>query len=89
MKCAAHILTVISGKSTYDNATEAIPFEPIPKYEEACKGTGLDGFRIGVPREALADVNSVVLNAFKLAIKLLASLGATIVENIRFSSIKE
>ena len=49
----------------------------------------MDGFRIGVPREALADVNSVVLNAFKLAIKLLASLGATIVENIRFSSIKE
>jgi len=89
VKCAAHILTVISGKSAYDNATEAIPFESLPKYEEACKGTRLDGLRIGVPREALADVDGVVLDAFERALKLLASSGATIVDNVRFSSIKE
>ncbi|KAF1836407.1 amidase signature enzyme [Decorospora gaudefroyi] len=89
VKCAAHILTVISGKSAYDNATEAIPFESIPKYEEACEGTRLDGLRIGVPREAIADADDVVLEAFERALELLASAGATIVNNVTFSSIKE
>lgn len=42
-----------------------------------------------MPREALADVDGVVLDAFERALKLLASSGATIVDNVRFPSIKE
>ena len=61
----------------------------MPRYEEACEGTRLVGLRIGVPREAIANVNSVVLDAFERALKLLASSGATILDNVRFSSIKE
>ena len=49
----------------------------------------MDGLRIGVPREAIANVDSVVLDAFERALQLLASSGATIVNNVKFSSIKE
>lgn len=88
VKCAAHILTAISGKSMYDNATQSIPFKSIPRYSEACRGTRLDGMRIGVPRNAIKDVDKVILEHFERALKLLESAGA-ILTDVKFSSAEE
>ncbi|KAK6000665.1 hypothetical protein QM012_003390 [Aureobasidium pullulans] len=89
VKDAAHLLTAISGQSIYDDATDNIPFDSVPNYAEACEGSRLDGLRLGVPRDALKLVDSVVMNAFERALDILRSSGAVIVDNIRFAGADE
>lgn len=89
VKSAAHLLTAMSGKSAFDNATHSIPFESLPNYAAACQSTELGGLRIGVPREAIADADKVVMEHFERALELLKTAGATIVDNVRFSGAAE
>jgi amidase len=89
VKCAAHLLRAMAGRSAYDKATTSIPFESIPDYADACQGTRLDGLRIGVPREALPATENPVLQHFEQALKLLDATGATIVQDVPFSGAKE
>lgn len=89
VKCAARLLTAISGKSAYDDATDCIPFDSIPNYAEVCKGSRLDGLRLGVPRDALKGVDNVVMDGFERALEMLRSSGAVIVDNIKFTGADE
>ncbi|KAF2020553.1 amidase [Aaosphaeria arxii CBS 175.79] len=89
VKSVAYVLTAISGKSPYDNATSSIPFDHIPNYADACQGTRLDGLRIGVPRDAIAETDGIVMKKFDKALSLLKSRGVTIVDNVLFASAKE
>ncbi|KAK4222133.1 amidase signature domain-containing protein [Podospora fimiseda] len=83
VKDAAHILTVIAGKSPYDDATHSIPMKNIPDYSQASAGSNLSGIRLGVPRRAIPSTNPIVLAKFEQTLNKLASLGATIVDNRR------
>ncbi|KAH6630995.1 glutamyl-tRNA amidotransferase subunit A [Chaetomium sp. MPI-SDFR-AT-0129] len=86
VKDAAHILTAIAGESPYDDATHSIPLKSIPDYSQACSGSNLSGLRLGVPRRAIPSANPVVLAEFDKAVKKLASLGATVVEDVEIPS---
>lgn len=93
VKDAAKVLQVIAGKDSNDNYTSAIPFDEVPNYVEACKPSGLEGKRIGVPRNVLelseGPGQAPVDEAFKKALSLMAEAGATIVENTNFTAYEE
>ncbi|KAK5045381.1 hypothetical protein LTR84_009245 [Exophiala bonariae] len=86
---AAYILSAIAGKSSYDNYTDAIPFDSIPNYVAACSFSALRGKRIGVPRNVIdlsSDNSSApIVAAFDDALNILRSAGAIIVENTNFT----
>lgn len=86
VKDAAHILTAIAGESPYDDATHSIPLERIPDYSQACTGPNLSGIRLGVPRRAIPSTNPIVLAKFEEALKKLADLGATVVDDVEIPS---
>jgi amidase len=79
----------MAGKSVYDKATDSIPFAIVPNYAAACQGTCLDGLGIGVPRDAITEADEVVMKHFEMALNLLKSTGATIVEDVKFSGAEE
>lgn len=79
VKDAAIVLTAISGKSEYDDATKKIPFDTIPDFSEACHGDSLKGARIGVPRNLLYG-DDTVLAAFETAIQHIKDSGAVVVD---------
>jgi amidase len=81
VKDSAHILTQIAGKSQRDPRTDDIPFDTIPDFAESCKGTNLNGIRIGVPRNAFPGIGSVEHKAFTKALETLSHAGAQIVED--------
>jgi amidase len=89
VKDVAHALTTIAGKSNYDNATSSIPFDKIPNYAKAAQSASLDNIRIGIARNALDDIHDVVVAKFNNTMKLLASTGATIVDDIQLDSVSE
>lgn len=89
VKDAAHMLTVMSGKSPLDKRTDDIPFETIPDYAAACQSTDLSGLRIGIPRTSFINVNPPVLAAFERAIRALGEAGATIVDNANYACMEE
>lgn len=95
---AAAILTAIAGFDPNDNYTSAIPFArdennsaapPLPDYVQACTPDGLQGKRIGVPRnyidlsgDGTAAAFAPVLAAFDAALDVLRAAGATVVDNV-------
>lgn len=89
VKDSAHILTLIAGKSQVDPRTDDIPFEAIPDYEASCKGTDLNGIRIGVPRNAFHDIGPVEDKAFTKALETLRLAGAHIVEDANLLAAEE
>ena len=89
VKDAAYLLTVLAGKSPFDNHTTTIPFETIADYAAGCQSTVLTGIRIGVPRNSFTNVNPTVLVAFDKALEIFATAGATIVDNTNYACIKE
>jgi aspartyl-tRNA(Asn)/glutamyl-tRNA(Gln) amidotransferase subunit A len=75
---AATILGVIAGH----DAREATSVDcPVPDYADALSNASLKGLRVGVPREYFIEgVQKSVERAVREAIRVLESLGATIVE---------
>lgn len=91
VKDAAKVLQAIAGKDSNDNYTMAIPFnESLPDYVGACKLDGLQGKRIGVARNVIdlsaTNDSAPIIAAFNNAIKIIASAGATIVEDANFTA---
>ena len=86
---AAYVLTAIAGKSSYDNYTNAIPFDTIPDYVSACNFSALRGKRIGVPRNAIDvpsdDPEAPIIAKFNEALDVMRAAGATIVDNANFT----
>lgn len=82
----AHVLSIISGESNYDDATSSIPFKHVPDYLELCHGNDLGGIRLGVPRSSILDGEPSALESFERALDRLTSAGATIVDNVKFRS---
>lgn len=81
VKDAAHILTLIAGKSALDERTHDIPFTTMPDFAASCVGTSLHGIRIGVPRNALPQGSgSVIADAFANALGTLTQAGAEIID---------
>ena len=89
VKDAAHMLTVMSGKSTWDKRTDDIPFKTIPDYAAVCRSTDLAGLRIGIPRNSYIDVDPPVLAALEEAIRILSKAGATMVDNANYPCMEE
>ena len=54
VKDAAYLLQAIAGMDPYDNYTSAIPYDPLPDYVAACNFSGLQGKRIGIPRNVIS-----------------------------------
>ncbi|OIW34213.1 amidase signature enzyme [Coniochaeta ligniaria NRRL 30616] len=86
VKDAAAILSVIAGKCAGDPGTASIPFDTTPDYTRFCIPDGLDGARIGVPRNALrgnppqAELTPTVSESFERHIELMRRVGATVVD---------
>ncbi|KAG1767554.1 amidase [Suillus occidentalis] len=86
MKDAAYILSVIAGKDSHDNYTSAIPFDSVPDYAAACNSKGLQGAKIGIPRNAItaSATNGPEIRAFNASISVFERMGATVVDNTDF-----
>ncbi|PFH51875.1 hypothetical protein AMATHDRAFT_190451 [Amanita thiersii Skay4041] len=81
---AAIVLSIIAGKDSNDNFTLSQP-PVVPDYTKALNNHALTGKRIGVPRRVFLDpqisgLDSSVIDAFETSLKVLAGLGATIVD---------
>ncbi|HIC91976.1 MAG TPA: Asp-tRNA(Asn)/Glu-tRNA(Gln) amidotransferase subunit GatA [Syntrophaceae bacterium] len=73
----AIVMNVISGYDPYDSTS--VPRD-VPDYTQALK-RGIDGFRIGVPKEYFIEgMDPDVEDAVKKAISLLESIGADVIE---------
>jgi amidase len=84
VKDAAYLLQAIAGKDTNDNYTSAIPYDPLPDYVAACNFSGLQGKRIGIPRNIIPPGRGTrpVLAAFDRAITTVRKAGATVIDNL-------
>ena len=96
VKDAAHLLSVIAGPKgdPGDNYTDAIPFDTIPDYASYCKLNGLNGARIGIPRnwfpapEQRSNAARQQFNAFDSILPIMTNAGADVVDNANFSDIR-
>ncbi|KAL7905135.1 amidase signature domain-containing protein [Trichoderma velutinum] len=84
---AAYLLSAIAGSDENDKYTSASPFgEKTPDYVAACKGKGLQGKRIGVPRHILemrSDIfTDYMIEVFNSALDVLRAQGAELVDDI-------
>ena len=90
VKDAAKLLQVIAGADAHDSYTLASPFKiHPPDYLAACKLSGLEGKRIGIARNVLdSSLNEVkcVKRAFEAALPIIASAGASIIEDTNFTA---
>ena len=94
VKDAAYLLSAIAGVDPKDNYTSAIPFKgKLPDYVAACKDTGLQGKRLGVPRNLLPPSHEAddhpSLTMFNSTLELLRSAGAIIVDDIYIPGFKK
>ncbi|KAH0523084.1 hypothetical protein TsFJ059_008136 [Trichoderma semiorbis] len=90
IKDAAYLLSAIAGSDKNDNYTSASPFgEKPPDYVAACKGKGLRGKRIGVPRHMLElgsdRPSDYMVGVFDSALEVLREQGAEVVDDIFLS----
>ncbi|KAL4865492.1 hypothetical protein BDV12DRAFT_174622 [Aspergillus spectabilis] len=91
---AASVLQVIAGEDAYDNYTLASPFQTsLPDYVAACTLTGIQGKRIGIPRNVLnvlpiffRDTAHPIISSFEKAVAVIEKSGATIVDNANFTA---
>ncbi|KAI1854296.1 hypothetical protein JX266_001437 [Neoarthrinium moseri] len=87
VKDAAYILSVIAGKDSNDNYTDAIPFDTIPDYAAACDHDALKGKRLGIPRNVF-DITGAeeqygpIVAAFNASLEVFRAAGAEIVDDI-------
>lgn len=92
VKDAARLLQVIAGTDPKDSYTLASPFRTsgLPDYEAACKLSGLQGKRIGIPHNVIYSsknhIPAPIISAFEAAIPVLAAAGAIIVDNANFTA---
>ena len=90
VKDAAILLQAISGPDDKGNYTSASPFAAkLPDYLAACKPSGLQGKRIGIPRnviEYLGPAGAPIVAAFEKAVTVISAAGATVVDNANFTA---
>ncbi|PYI02856.1 amidase [Aspergillus sclerotiicarbonarius CBS 121057] len=90
VKDAAMLLQAFAGQDPKDNYTLASPYgESLPDYLAACKLSGLQGKRIGIPRnviEYLGPAGAPITSAFETAVSVISRAGATIVDNANFTA---
>lgn len=88
VKDAALLLSVIAGPDAADNYTSAIPNHgTLPDYVGACVLGGLRGARIGIPRQLIrATIPPYISASFEKAVALVATLGATVNNNVTIPS---
>lgn len=87
VKDAARLLSAIVGVDEHDNYTSAIPFDETPDYFGACKRSGLEGKRVGVPRNFMAmgfDSTADLLPSedFDAALDVLRAAGAEVIDDV-------
>ncbi|KAK0863761.1 hypothetical protein LTR87_016035 [Friedmanniomyces endolithicus] len=95
VKDAAYLLSAMAGPrgDPGDNYTNAIPFTTIPDYASYCIASGLQGAKIGIPRNIFpAPINYTEsdiqqIDAFNAILPLLASLGGNITDNADYPEI--
>lgn len=81
---AATLLSVIAGKDPQDKFTLSQP-DTVPDFTRALKSDALKGKRIGVPRrvflnDSIIQIDPSLMAAFNESLKIMKSLGATIVD---------
>ncbi|KAJ0420940.1 amidase signature domain-containing protein [Aspergillus carlsbadensis] len=91
---AAIVLQAIMGQDENDNYTLASPFSnDHPDYVAACNLGGLEGKRIGVPRNVievlpsiLGNVANPIMSSFERAVTEIEKAGALIIEDANFTA---
>ena len=90
VKDAAMVLQATVNQDPKDNYTLASPFAAgFPNYVAACKPSGLEGKRIGIPRNVLSGGTEPIASAFESAIDEMSAAGAIIVEDANFTAYEE
>ena len=86
VKDAANILTVIASKDPNDKWTLLQPFDTTPDYAKSCNPYGLEGVRIGIPRNGIDyfEKPAAVMRAFEEVLDLMETAGAIVVDNANF-----
>ncbi|KAL4991238.1 amidase signature domain-containing protein [Aspergillus falconensis] len=91
---AALVLQAIAGQDANDNYTSLSPFHTrVPEYAAACNMTGVQGKRIGIPRNVLGalprmshSTASPIISSFEKAVESIRAAGAVIVEDANFTA---
>ncbi|KAL4909508.1 hypothetical protein BDW74DRAFT_187587 [Aspergillus multicolor] len=91
---AALVLQAIADQDARDNYTLSSPFKgTLPEYVAACNITGLQGKRIGIPRNVVRALPrryyrsaGSVLSSFEKAVEAIRDAGAIIVEDANFTA---
>lgn len=91
VKDAAHLLTIMAGRSEKDDRTWNIPLEPFYDFTRFCsKDANLKNITIGIPRNTFGDdVPAPILTSFESALDTLRSAKARIVDNANFKGAEE
>jgi amidase len=91
---AAMVLQAIVGQDEKDNYTMVSPFSNnYPDYVAACNPNGLEGKRIGIPRNVIEALPSIlgdaarpIISSFERAVAVIEKAGATIIEDANFTA---
>lgn len=79
---AAALLSVIAGFGGDDSALSSRPHGLVTDYAPSCRRDGLDGKRIGVPRDGFAGYHPRADECFAVALEAMREAGATIVDPV-------
>ncbi|KAL6236671.1 hypothetical protein BDW75DRAFT_229321 [Aspergillus navahoensis] len=91
---AALVLQAIAGQDANDNYTTLSPFQTrVPEYAAACNMAGLQGKRIGIPRNVLGSLPHMphgmarpIISSFEKPVESIRDAGAVVIENANFTA---
>lgn len=91
---AALVLQAIAGEDTNDNYTSSSPFHGnLPDYAAACNISGLQGKKIGIPRNVISILPHIfgsaaepIVTSFGKAVATIREAGAIIIEDANFTA---
>jgi amidase len=89
VKDAAAVLSVIAGRSENDERTWDIPSDMTTDFTAACENINMIGIRLGIPRNAITNIDETQQTLFKHALEVLKAAGAEIVDHANLLGLEE
>jgi amidase len=81
VKDAATVLSIIAGRSENDERTWDIPSNMTTDFTAACESINIRGIRLGIPRNAIPNIDETQQRLFKHALEVLKAAGAEIIDH--------
>jgi amidase len=89
VKYAATVLSIIAGRSENDERAWEILSNMTTDFTAACESINMSGIRLGIPRNAILNIDETQQRLFKHALEVLKAAGAEIIDHADLLGLEE